>query len=174
MTNIVLETIHGSNLYGLANDKSDVDKFTVVENKIGRTRARYAKQKINGSNDSLVTDLSTFFLYAYNGVPQYLECMYSQMATIDTIYDIRMSFQPNLYIAERTYVRTIRNFWNEGSFKKRRHAARLFCNLESMWATGKFNPTLTEAEIEYCNLVAAGGATIELPTNPLTRYEYLV
>lgn len=144
----LLRTPHGSHLYGLATPTSDLDYFIVTTNRIGRVRARNAKQTIKGAEDLLKTDLSTFMQYAEKGVPQYLEAMWSQMATVDRIHDMRFAYRPNPYQVEKTYVRTIRNFWLADDFKRRRHAWRLWLNLLQLKEEGTFNPSLSHADAE--------------------------
>lgn len=151
---ILLETVHGSHLYGLAHAESDVDTFRVFANKPGRKKARNAKQRIDGDDDSLTTDLSTFMQYAEKGVPQYLEAMWSDMATVDEIHDLRFSFYPNPYQVEKTYVRTIRNFWIKDDYKRSRHAWRLYYNLLELKARGQFNPTLSPAQAQIISSLA--------------------
>jgi hypothetical protein len=111
-------------------------------------KGRYAKQNIDGEDDALLCDLSTFMRYASKGVPQFLEAMWSQQATTDEITDLRSSFHPDLYETERTYVRTIRNFWEKPGFKFKRHAVRLTLNLLDLREYGSFNPTLDEEHKE--------------------------
>lgn len=152
MTELLFATPHGSHLYGTAHAQSDNDTFEVYENKIGRKRARYAKQSVKEKDDSLKTDLSTFLLYASKGVPQYLEAMYSQKATVDqlgTLY--RYSFRPNIYEAEHTYNRTIKALYERGieenNLKFVRHAWRLHDNRAYIVQGKYFNPTLSTAKL---------------------------
>lgn len=75
----LFKTVHGSRLYGLSHANSDEDYYTVVtkrpsDTRFGRqTRARYAKQKINGNEDSMVVDFGTWVEQCRSGVPQALE-----------------------------------------------------------------------------------------------------
>ena len=91
---ILFRTIHGSHLYGTAHANSDNDTFTVYANE-PRTRARWAKQHVGEDEDTLKTDLSTFMQYCDKGVPQYLEALWSTMAEIDLIKDLRSDFLPD-------------------------------------------------------------------------------
>lgn len=162
---IMLETIHGSHLYNLATPTSDRDSFIVFANQAHRRKAKYAFQRLEGMSDDLLTDVSTFQQYARNGVPQYLEAMWSEKATVDMLGHMRWSFRPNVYATEATYIRTARNFWEKGqaieeradehlestdpwlaemhrATKLKRHAYRLCLNLQDMRQFGRFNPSL--------------------------------
>lgn len=155
---LLFSTPHGSHLYGTAHADSDSDTFEVYINKIGRVKARNAKQKINEYEDAVWCDLSTFTQYAKRGVPQYLEAMYSRMATVDVLGEpFRYSFRPDLWEAIHTYRRTITSFYERGveedNDKFRRHAWRLFFNLLLIEQGKVFNPTLNQTTLDYINSV---------------------
>lgn len=153
---ILLSTQHGSHLYNLANEDSDHDTFTVIADN-PTVKGRYAKQKIHDVDgitmDETVTDLSTFVLYASKGVPQYLEAMWApvEAVDVDVIHDMRFAFRPDYYKTQDTYQRTIRNFYEDGSFKKRRHAYRLVVNMLEFRRKGIFNPRLDDQDLESIN-----------------------
>lgn len=147
MRTLLFETIHGSHLYGTNHEHSDRDTFRVYTNVEGRKRARWAKQSINGDDDSLRTDLSTFLQYAQKGVPQYLEAMWSPYANYDLLGDtFRFGFVPNYAETIKTYQRTIKSFWMNGiennDRKRMLHAFRLEHNLAEFMNMGRFNPHL--------------------------------
>lgn len=145
----LLETLTGSRLYGNARADSDYDRFIVIANRPRRNnRAKYAKQRIVGQDDTLTTDLSTLMRYASMGVPQYLEAIFSRQATVDRITELRYSYRCNLASAVNTYQRTIKNF-AEGNQKQRRHALRLCLNLDEILDHARFNPTLTSQQWEW-------------------------
>lgn len=153
---LLFRTVHGSHLYGTAHANSDVDTFEVHANRPGRRKARYAKQSIKGSDDTLKTDLSTFMLYAAKGVPQYLEAMYSQKSDVDMLgWEFRHRFVPNLYEAMHTYRRTITALYEDGvetgSDKHKRHAWRLYMNMYYVERGLYFNPTLVAGTLEFIN-----------------------
>lgn len=152
LKHVLLETPHGSHLYGLANADSDLDSFKVIADN-PTVKGKYARQKIyeidGDTYDETLTDMSTFALYAGKGVPQYLEAMWSQQTTVDEIHEWRMSFSPDYYRTQDTYVRTIRNFYDKPEFKRKRHAYRLVMNLLDFRSEGIFNPTLNEEELEH-------------------------
>lgn len=157
MRETLFKTVHGSRLYGLAHAGSDEDFYTVVTKKqtdtrFGKqTRARYAKQKIDGDLDSMVVDFGTWVEMCRSGVPQALEAMFSNMTVgEDRIADFRSGYRVGTEVYER-YLRTIKSFAlaEDDTIKKRRHALRLALNMREMAKTGRFNPTLSREDAEY-------------------------
>lgn len=168
MPELLFATPHGSKLYGTAHPGSDNDSFEVYSNRIGRTKARNSKQTIKGSEDVLKTDLSTFVLYAKLGVPQYLEAMYSRLATTDVLgEEFRYSFRPDLWETIHKYRRTMTAFYERGeeedNDKFRRHAWRLLFNMNAIERGRAFNPTLSKLEIFWIE--------DNIKTNPLDSYD---
>jgi hypothetical protein len=162
---VLFKTVHGSRLYGLAHAGSDEDFYTVVTKKqtdtrYGRqTRARYAKQKIDGMEDSMVVDFGTWVEMCRSGVPQALEAMFSDMPVgDDRIADFRAGYRAGTEVYER-YLRTIKSFAlsEDPSIKRRRHALRLAINLYEMARTGRFNPTLSKQDADYITAMATKG-----------------
>jgi predicted nucleotidyltransferase len=162
MRETLFKTVHGSRLYGLANENSDEDFYTVVtkvqsDTRWGRqTRARYAKQKINGTEDSMVVDFGTWVEMCKSGVPQALEAMFSTLPVgDDRIADFRASFRVGTEVYER-YFRTIKSFalQEDETIKKRRHSLRLALNMNEMARTGRFNPTLSQEDARFVTLYA--------------------
>lgn len=149
---ILLQTIHGSRLYGLHHAESDYDYYTVIPTRRG-VRKRNAKQKIIGNRDTFVIDMSTFMVDCDKGVPQALEALFSEQATIDNISEFRHNFTINTGNIIRSYRRTIKNF-AEGDFKKKRHALRLALNLDEAVRYGKFNPTLSQDDADWISTLA--------------------
>lgn len=150
---VLFKTLHGSRLYGLAHADSDEDWFTVVAKKEGttsHTRKKYARQSIIDGIDSNVVDFGTWMVGCANGVPQYLEAMFSDMATFDTLGEFRSSFYVTHGAYER-YFRTIKSFAlaEEDGIKRRRHALRLALNLQEIGRYGRFNPTLSPEDKAY-------------------------
>ena len=157
MREVLFKTVHGSRLYGLAHAGSDDDFYTVVTKKPVDTRynrqerIKYAKHKINGDEDSTVVDFGTFVEMCKSGVPQALEAMYSDMVIgDDRIADFRKSFKCGTQVYER-YFRTIKSFAlaEDEGIKKRRHALRLALNLKDIGRYGRFNPTLSQEDIDW-------------------------
>lgn len=155
MSNILFKTIHGSHLYGLANENSDVDYYTVVS-KVQRARIRYSKQSIVDGIDTSTVDFGTWMIYCQKGVPQALEAMFSQKAVYDEIAEFRASFVVGQAVTD-TYFRTIKSFALAEGFKSKRHALRLALNLNELARTGRFDPTLTTEDIAYINSMARKG-----------------
>ena len=151
---VLLHTQHGSHLYGLQNSNSDRDFLTVLAN--ANNGRKYAKQTIVDGLDATVLNLSTFMAQCDKGVPQALEALFSAKADIDLLGDVRQAYRVNTAVVYNTYNRTIKNFalTPDAPFKKRRHAARLTLNRNTLLATGRFDPTMTENEIAYANRLA--------------------
>lgn len=161
MREVLFKTVHGSRLYGLAHANSDDDFYTVVSKKqmdthFGRQpKARYAKQKITGNEDSMVVDVGTWMEMCKAGVPQALEAMFSNMVIEDNIPNLRAGFRVGTGVYIR-YLRTIKSFAlaEDVTTKKRRHALRLALNLREMAETGRFNPTLSDNWARYITNMA--------------------
>lgn len=138
----LLETVHGSHLYGLDHYDSDLDTYRVIENQ-RRTRKHWVRHTVDkeAGTDVTVVDLSTFMHFCEQGVPQALEAMFSPVATVDVIADLRRSYRVGSAM-RATYMRTAKNFALSGESKKRRHALRLLMNLYVAQRTGRFNPVL--------------------------------
>lgn len=150
---VLLKTICGSHLYGLAHAESDLDYFTVVFKKPGgHVKRRYAKQTIVNGIDSNVVDLSTFMLGCSKGVPQYLEVLWSHQAEIDNM-PWRWQYRAGNE-SWNTYFRTIKSFALDEGYKNKRHALRLALNLRDIGRYGRFNPTLNKEDVKYISDMA--------------------
>lgn len=150
---VLFKTVHGSRLYGLANENSDEDFFTVVSNR-PKKKARYATQKIYSTGeDATVMDFSTWLQSCVKGVPQALEAMFSQMPIEDEIAAFRASYRAGTQVYD-TYLRTIKSFALQEGYKQKRHALRLALNLAQMAKTGRFNPTLSDEDAAYISAMA--------------------
>lgn len=149
---ILLKTIHGSHLYGFSNSNSDIDYYYVVRD---TTKYKYSKQTIANNIDSMIVDFNTWSEMCKSGVPQALEAMYSTKAEIDNIAELRASFRCGTQVYDR-YFRTIKSFALSGDdgIKKRRHALRLGFNLRDIGRHGRFNPTLSDEDIDYVTRMA--------------------
>ena len=148
---LLLSTIHGSRLYGMAKPDSDYDWFEIYGFQKGR-----AKQRIAGSDDRTKAPYDRFMRYCEKGVPQYLEAMFSDMADYDNMpFDRKQYYHPGMINVRDTYFRTIKSFWLSGTenndLKRKRHAMRLTLNLREMHGdgNGRFNPTMTPAQIDW-------------------------
>lgn len=141
MTHTILETIHGSHLYGLNHSGSDLDTFRVVSGS-GKTI-----HNVRGDDDSTQVSLEQFMVNVFTGSHQSCEALFSPLATVDPRYrplfeGIRVT--GNDVFAK--YRRTIRAF-SYGTMKQRRHAVRLGFNLADLRREGRFNPVMTEDQV---------------------------
>jgi hypothetical protein len=155
---VLFKTKHGSLLYGLAHADSDEDWFTVVTKKDGttnHTRKRYATHVIVDGQDSVVVDFGTWLVGCVSGVPQFCEAMMSQEPVVDKIAEFRANYVFGAGVYEK-YMRTIKSFAlsEDEGIKKRRHALRLALNLQSIGRYGKFNPRLSQSDIDYITRMA--------------------
>lgn len=113
----LLETIHGSHLYGLANATSDRDYYRVIENQTEFTangkpkqKSNKTKQRIHNGDDVLEISLSSFLIKCDEGVPQALEAMFSRLTPPNPFDEFRRSYMVNTARFATTYRRTILNF----------------------------------------------------------------
>lgn len=134
---VLLNTIHGSHLYGLANESSDTDFYRVVEES-------KSKQTIIDGVDTTTFSYDTFMSLCFKGVPQALEAMFSQRADVDEIPFIRNNFRAAGSSVVDTYMRTIFALAMDErhAVKYRRHAVRLTLNLNDVLRYGRFDPAL--------------------------------
>lgn len=157
MGNLIFETIHGSHLYGFAHEGSDRDYYRVYEGD-GDT----LHQSITDGVDVVRGDLAAFVLRAESGSHQSCEALFSQ----EKRWGPGMQEKWGPYLngfrvsggeAFAKYERTIRKFCF-GDFKRRRHAVRLSWNLQDLRAYGRFNPRLTEAQVDAATF---GAVTVQ-------------
>ena len=152
---LLFRTIHGSTLYRLNHANSDLDYYQVIANRDRlNNRAKYASQRVQAGVDTVTTDLSTFMRYCHAGVPQALEALFSDIPEIDKISDFRHNFYVDTARASVVYKRTIRNFLDEGDYKKVRHACRLVLSLTEIVETGRFHPALTDEQVTLVSNLA--------------------
>jgi hypothetical protein len=152
---LLFSTPHGSHLYGLARPDSDRDTYEVYTT-IPHARAKWARQTIAGDSDVFRIDYSTWLHQCSIGVPQALEAAFSRQATFDLIGPFRAGLRVGTTAHER-YLRTIktfaldpRNMVDGAAFKRRRHALRLALQGRQLARTGRFDPTLSPADAEWC------------------------
>lgn len=143
---VLLDTPHGSNLYGTATPTSDEDRYIVLEpSRTVEARLRkFPLQLLYAKQDVYVTDVSSFMMMCDAGVPQALEALKSRQAIVDNI-PWRHSYRVGgLYVAR--HLRAMRSMHVRDTVKGRRHAARIGLNLRALRLHGTFNPTLSEVE----------------------------
>lgn len=153
MAGLIFSTVHGSHLYGLAHGESDLDVYNVYEGKSLKLR-----QSMSGKDDSVRGTLDAFLARAYTGSHQSVEALFSkQKVWAPGMQEMYGPMLDRLYIeggeVYAKYERTIKKFCHE-DFKRRRHAARLTFNLQMLRTYGRFDPTLTEFEVELCDMYA--------------------
>lgn len=162
----ILLTLTGSRLYGLSHANSDMDFYRVVPDEhywpaIGAWPSGNPKfksrQHINNGIDELTLSAKTFMQYAYEGAPQALEAMFSQIATIDKLEAFRKDYFAGLsYESMVNRYRSSIKLFAHGNFKYRRHALRMSLNLdEALENKGRFNPTLSPENVAMITDIAA-------------------
>lgn len=150
---IILETIHGSRLYGLSRADSDEDVFRVVARR-DKPKVEYTFLPGWTGYDYSEFGLDNFLANVYAGSHQSCEALWSPYATIHPTYlplfrNIRVTGAD----AFARYRRTIRSF-SYGELKKRRHAVRLGFDLADLRRYGRFNPVLTPDQHDKVVLLA--------------------
>lgn len=146
---VLFKTVHGSHLYGLNHEDSDMDFYVVVEDVNGVSRK--AQQFIVDGVDTTVVGYGAFMEMCFKGVPQALEAMFSGKATVDEFAAFRQAYKAGGAALVDVYLRTIYNFGTDrrrGGIKYKKHAVRLTLNLNSILVSERFNPTLTVDEID--------------------------
>lgn len=146
---LIFETIHGSNLYGMAHEGSDRDMYYVYAD------GRKARQSVSGDDDVVRVGWDDFLEKALSGSHQSLEALFSPVKVWhDERYRpyVEGIVVPAGPVREK-YMRTIKKF-SYGDFKRRRHALRLALNLQELTRRGKFNPELTRPEVDNITLLA--------------------
>ncbi len=148
---ILLNTVHGSYLYGLNTPTSDKDYYEVYDFpwKVYRPR-KQNKQVIDESVDTTSISVERFTDLCIKGVPQSVEVLFSNSSkwlyNDDSWYHIsdgiRKLLQRHIPSVLETYKRTAWNFFEKDDFKKNRHALRLCLNAKDLKKTGSFDPTL--------------------------------
>lgn len=145
---LLFRTIHGSHLYGLNHSDSDIDYFEVYSNREGARHRRPQQTIVNGI-DTVRMELSTFMLYADRGAHQTLEALFSPVAEVDLIHDLRRAYRVNTATFRNKFSDVIHSFMMSDSKKKLRHAVRLGWALHDGLEYGRFNPVLTPRRREF-------------------------
>lgn len=146
---MLLNTVHGSTLYGLNHDKSDEDRFIVTE--FGKS-----KQILNADDDVVLFNLKDFRKKITKGSHQAIEAAFSPIAEVSA--DLKPWLDGlRVYSSEidHAYMRTIKSMClDRSTFKKKRHAVRLTINLSDLRAYGRFNPRMTKGEVMLATTLA--------------------
>jgi hypothetical protein len=142
---IIFKTIHGSFLYGMNHEGSDLDFYVVTT---GNQKPRHV---VENGVDTVTVSFPVFLRYAQWGSHQAVEALFSDekvwhshKASIKPYLDRMKVCGPEVY---SKYERTIRAFCF-GDEKRRRHAVRLSQNLDKLRRDGIFNPRMTAGEID--------------------------
>jgi len=148
---ILYRTIAGSRLYGLEHADSDWDYYTVID-RVPKSKAAYHAHTIVDGIDTTVVDFGTWIADCQANVPQALEAMFSTKADFDQLAFFRSQFRAGTnydvyYGIMKRMALTPK--WDD--FKHRRHIMRLALCIRSMRDSGRFDPTLTESQIEFVN-----------------------
>jgi hypothetical protein len=148
---VIFTTIHGSHLYGLAGPNSDLDTFTVTTSQHG------ARQKVKGADDSVTVGWDAFLAYAFSGSHQSVEALFSPYKVWHSHPELAVmldSYRITGRDVLEKYERTIRAFAHADDYKRRRHACRLWLNVQQLRWWGRFNPRMTPAEVAWANDLA--------------------
>lgn len=153
MTDIIFSTIHGSHLYGLANEDSDKDVFYVTTSL--RRRARHSYNEIGW--DQARVGLDTFLLRIQEGSHQSVEALFSPYKEWNPEYEYLKPMLESYRVGGAEvfakYERTVKKFCY-GDYKRRRHAVRLAQNLQSLRNFGRFNPVMSDYQIFEATIMA--------------------
>tara|TARA_R110002051_G_scaffold314950_4_gene392662 strand:- start:8061 stop:8549 length:489 start_codon:yes stop_codon:yes gene_type:complete len=137
---LILQTLHGSRLYGTAHADSDYDTF-VVDTDVER-----AEQTIDGADDLTQMSLEAFLENVFRGSAQSCEAMFSPVAQVDPRY--AAMFAGIRVTGAESHARYRRNIEEHsgGNLKRRRHAVRLGLNFAELRATGRFDPQMNAGQ----------------------------
>lgn len=153
MTEVVFSTIHGSHLYGMANDTSDTDVFRVTTGTM--PRAHHSVDRLT-LVDTCTVGWDTYLKRIFEGSHQSVEALFSPFKVWHSHEELRDFIEGMRVTGPRVfekYERTIKRFCY-GDFKRRRHAVRLNLNLADLRNEGRFNPVMMPFAVQYANNLA--------------------
>lgn len=156
MSEIIFTTIHGSHLYGMAGPNSDLDTYTVT------TSTARAKQKVVDGLDTTVIGWESFIEYAFSGSHQSVEAMFSPYKEWHSRPELQAMLDGYRITGDSVlskYRRTINAFAHADDFKRRRHACRLWLNMQELRWRGRFNPRMNPDEIRWATTMATANIT---------------
>lgn len=162
-TNLILDSIAGSHLYGLADSESDMDTYSVF---VSNSVKGKSFDRISDDDDRKACELDAFLKQIRMGSPQALEALFASSTTFRSDYEpFLKSIRPGPKATTRTYLKIADGFaYDNGgrntindrlALKNRRHALRLLLNLREILRRGRFEPELAPGQIEFLNW--AGG-----------------
>lgn len=172
----LLQTIHGSGLYGLSHEGSDRDLYSIFDN----DALRKPKQTFEGNDDITCLPLSSFLKQCDNGAPMALEAMFSSFNT-GPLTNFAKAYRLNTHNFHYAYLKAISSFAEQGlrnenarlrflslrkehksrgtqtkftgdptkAEKYRRHALRLALNLSEGLEYARFNPTMNAKQKDF-------------------------
>jgi hypothetical protein len=148
----IFKTIHGSRLYGWERSSSDYDWFVVTD-----SVAPKARQRVVGNVDMTTVGMNAFLIRALGGSHQSVEAMFSPYKQWNPEFLHLKPFIDSTVVCGSAvyakYERTIKKFCY-GNTKSRRHAARLSLNLADLRESGRFNPAMSQNDIDFCTKMA--------------------
>lgn len=154
MSRVILRTVFGSHLYGMNHAGSDVDYIEVVMPEEGEQLRN--THSVTSDLDVARFEFGSFIQQCFHGTHHALEALFSEKATVHELVGFREAYRPGTEVIH-TYMDAIKQLHGagmSGDFKRRRHAIRLTLNLNELLEKGKFNPTLSEEQIEFVNAIA--------------------
>lgn len=148
---LLLRTVHGSRLYGLAHENSDYDWYFVYDVELNR-----GNQSVHGDYDETVVPVRLFMEQLAEGMPKALEAFFSPFAERSPVLqELHRSYRVGATAAIRGTRRVMRAYARDTGFKNQRHALRSTLQLRDMMEYGRFNPVLTPERIALLNREAA-------------------
>jgi len=159
VNDIVLKTIHGSHLYGTANENSDRDNYIVY-----RSRMKPVQTISSDGQDRLEIGWPNFVEQCNRGVPQALEAMFSPKATIDAYPEFRAHYFAGGADVFDLFQRKIKSFFldERDPVRYKKHSIRLALELRDLRSWGRFNPVLTPERLTTINYIMhTPGLTLE-------------
>lgn len=139
----IFSTVHGSRLCGLHNQYSDYDYFIVDS-------STYARQEINGRDDTLVLSLNQFLFELDKGIPQSIEAVWRPYKQVNPMYvPLIAALRPNRAAIVTTMVRTIRAL--NPNREKDEHALEL----RRLYEDGYSNPALSVFDAAWLKSLTA-------------------
>lgn len=135
--NPVLVTVHGSWLYGTANENSDIDLYAVVNN-----TSKTNKQKVVGDLDVAQIGLKTFVKNVSEGTHQAVEALWSPVSVRDESFGPYLgALRVNPYRFEARARRAQESYDKLLEESKAARAQRRFeAEVQSVREYGSFNP----------------------------------
>lgn len=150
---ILLDSLAGSHLYGLADAQSDLDRYVVcVESRRDPNRYRHS-QRVS-DEDRIRVSLSGFLVQCERGSHQALDAMFAPPAAceVDKIAELRRGYRAGITTIH-ALLRVVKKFAHmEGedrfALKRRRHAVRIAFQIGQLVESGRYDPRLPDSILE--------------------------